>query len=86
MSPSTVDSTSVSFTPRAAAMLPMPAVMQAAIAWSRNSTGVGALSAPTSTFGWSASNWTSPVWRVLAAGAAERLDPAAAVACPGHWG
>jgi hypothetical protein len=33
---------SVSFTPRAAAMLPMPDVMHAAMACSRNSTGVGA--------------------------------------------
>ena len=41
MSPSTVDSTSVRFTPRAAAMLAMPAVRQAASACSRNSTGVG---------------------------------------------
>ena len=39
---SSIDSTSVSFTPRAAAMLPMPDVMHAAMACSRNSTGVGA--------------------------------------------
>ncbi len=59
MSPSTVERTSVSVTPRAAAMLAIPEVMQAAIAWSRNSTGVGASSPPTSTAGWSASySWT----------------------------
>lgn len=42
-------------TPRAAATLAMPAVRQAAIACSRNSTGVGPLPVPTSTAGWSAS-------------------------------
>jgi hypothetical protein len=40
--PAAVHSTSVSFTPRAAAMLPMPDVMHAAMACIRNSTGVGA--------------------------------------------
>ena len=42
MSPSTVDVTERSSTPRAAATLAMPAVRQQAIAWSRYSTGVGA--------------------------------------------
>ena len=41
MSPSTVEVTSVSSTPRAAAMLARPAVRQPASAWSRYSTGVG---------------------------------------------
>ena len=44
MSPSTVEVTLVSSTPRAAAMLAMPAVRQAAMACSRYSTGVGPLS------------------------------------------
>src|SRR5436190_1066303 len=42
MSPSTVEDTDVRFTPRAAAMLAMPAVRHAARACSRYSTGVGA--------------------------------------------
>ena len=46
MSPVTVDRTSVRVTLRAAAMLAMPAVRQAARAWSTNSTGVGPLSLP----------------------------------------
>src|SRR5512133_4066096 len=56
MSPVTVERTSVSRTPRAAAMLAKPAVRQAASACSTNSTGVGPWSRPTSTAGWSASN------------------------------
>src|SRR6266508_119779 len=57
MSPDTVECTSVSRTPRAAAMLASPAVRQAASACSTYSTGVGPLSRPTSTAGWSASKW-----------------------------
>ncbi len=53
MSPSTVEETLFSFTPRAAAMLAMPEVRQAAMPWSRYSIGVGPLSCPTSTAGWS---------------------------------
>ena len=53
MSPSTVEETLFSFTPRAEAMLATPAVRQAAMACSRYSTGVGPLSWPTSTAGWS---------------------------------
>ena len=59
MSPVTVERTSVSVTPRAAAMLARPAVRQAARACSTNSTGVGPLSRPTSTAGWSASKTNS---------------------------
>ena len=62
MSPSTVDSTDVRLMPRAAAMLAMPAVRQAASACSRNSTGVGPLSVPTSTAGWSASKVNGCLW------------------------
>src|SRR6266536_1213605 len=62
MSPSTVEETSVRVTPRAAAMLAMPAVRQAARACSTYSTGVGPLSAPTSTGGWSASNVNGCRW------------------------
>ena len=51
MSPSMVDDSSLRRMPRAAAMLPMPEVMQAHNACSRNSTGVGPWSAPTSTAG-----------------------------------
>src|SRR5215207_210927 len=57
MSPYTVEWTSVSRMPRAAAMLASPAVRQAASACSMYSTGVGPLSWPTSTAGWSASKW-----------------------------
>ena len=53
MSPSTVELTLVSSTPRAAATLAMPAVRQAAMACSTYSTGVGASSWPTRTAGWS---------------------------------
>src|SRR5215475_5428171 len=62
MSPSTVEETSVRVTPRAAAMLAMPAVRQAARACSTYSTGVGPLSVPTSTGGWSASNVNGSRW------------------------
>ena len=62
MSPSTVEETSVKVTPRAAAMLAMPAVRQAARACSTYSTGVGPLSVPTSTGGWSASNVNGSRW------------------------
>ena len=55
MSPSTVEVTERSSTPRAAAMFARPDVRQAAIPWSRYSTGAGALSVPTSTAGWSES-------------------------------
>ena len=55
MSPSSIDSTLVSVTPRTAAMLPMPAVRQVASACSTHSTGVGAWSLPHSTAGWSPS-------------------------------
>src|SRR5438128_10952381 len=55
ISPSTVEETSVRVTPRAAAMLARPAVRQAARACSTYSTGVGPLSRPTRTAGWSAS-------------------------------
>ena len=64
MSPSTVDSTSVRLTLRAAAMLANPAVRQAASVCSTNSAGVGALSVPTSTAGWSAS-YTWACWWVI---------------------
>src|SRR5262245_37361557 len=57
MSPTTVERTSVRRTPRAAAMLARPAVRQAARACRTNSTGVGPLSRPTRTAGWSASKW-----------------------------
>src|SRR5918993_1183536 len=46
MSPSTVEVTSSRLIPRAAAMLARPAVRQAAMACSRNSTGVGPVSLP----------------------------------------
>src|SRR5690606_3772055 len=46
-----------------AAMFAMPAVRHAASAWSRNSTGVGPQSAPTSTAGWSESYVKSYLWR-----------------------
>src|SRR3954447_3052283 len=62
MSPSTVEDTSVRVTPRAAATLAMPAVRQAASACSRYSTGVGPLSDPTSTGGWSASKVNGCRW------------------------
>src|SRR4051794_21855723 len=62
MSPVTVEVTALSRTPRAAAMLTMPAVRHAARACSRNSTGIGALSAPVSTWGWSASSTVSLTW------------------------
>ncbi len=62
MSPSTVERTSVRVMPRAAAMLARPAVRQAARAWSTNSTGVGPLSLPTSTAGWSASKVNVRSW------------------------
>ena len=74
MSPSTVDSTSVRLTPRAAAMLAMPAVRQAASACSRYSTGVGPLSVPTSTAGWSASKRERLLVRHLLHGAVEAVD------------
>src|SRR3954454_2518567 len=62
MSPVTVERTSVSRTPRAAAMLARPAVRQVARACSTYSTGVGPLSRPTRTAGWSASNWKLRSW------------------------
>ncbi len=62
MSPATSERTSVSRTPRAAAMLARPAVRQAASACSTYSTGVGPLSVPTSTAGWSASKWKVRSW------------------------
>src|SRR5690242_20544083 len=62
ISPSTVEETSVKVMPRAAAMLAMPAVRQAARACSTYSTGVGPLSVPTSTGGWSASNVNGSRW------------------------
>ena len=55
MSPSTVEVTLVSSTPRAAAMLAIPEVRQAASAGSSISAGVGAWSLPTNTSGWSVS-------------------------------
>jgi hypothetical protein len=63
MSPLTVERTSVSRTFRAAAMLARPAVRHAASACSRNSTGVGPLSWPTSTAGWSTSKTKVRSWR-----------------------
>src|SRR3954467_14047916 len=54
MSPLTVERTSVSVILRAAAMFASPAVRHEASACRTNSTGVGALSWPTSTAGWSA--------------------------------
>src|SRR4051812_47500414 len=60
MSPATVELTEVSVIPRAAAMLTRPAVRHAARACSRNSTGVGPLSEPVSTGGWSASKVNPP--------------------------
>ena len=62
MSPSTVEVTSVSSTPRAAAMLASPAVRQPASAWSRYSTGSGLGPIPTSTFGWSTSRVVACSW------------------------
>ena len=55
MSPSTVEETRRSVIPRAAAMFARPEVRHAAMACSRNSTGVGPWFDPTSTAGWSAS-------------------------------
>ena len=55
MSPSTVDVTSVSGIPRAAAMFARPLVRQAARACRRSSTGVGPWSVPVRIGGWSAS-------------------------------
>ena len=55
MSPSTVEATRCRVMPRAAAMFARPEVRQAAMACSRNSTGVGPLLLPTRTAGWSAS-------------------------------
>jgi hypothetical protein len=51
MSPSTVEVTLRRVMPRAAAMFATPAVMQAAIACRRNSTGVGPWFVPTRTAG-----------------------------------
>src|SRR6266545_3268071 len=62
ISPVTVECTSVSRMPRAAAILARPAVRQAASACSTNSTGVGPLSWPTSTAGWSASKTKLRWW------------------------
>ncbi len=79
MSPSIVDSTEFSVTPRAAATLAIPAVRQVPSACSRNSTGVGPWSLPTRTAGWSASYSNDAGVHVARTGAAERLDDGAAV-------
>src|SRR5262245_34853206 len=62
MSPDTMELTSVSLIPRAAAMLARPAVRQVARAWRTYSIGVGPLSWPTRMAGWSASKVKVRSW------------------------
>ena len=79
MSPSTVAVTSSRSMPRAAATLARPLIRHAPRALRSSSAGVGALSAPTSTAGWSASMLRHPLVEVFLAGAVEPMDGALVV-------